>query len=152
MKKFRFLALAAAAGLLCAAQAQAESQKITLMTELTQTEEWTGDDGSAIKGIKVDTNASTFSGTYTNTKLPECKSLSVPVTGWINGETLTFTAVATSGPASCQGLTAWTGYYVPAARDIYTEFDKVVYKRGTKSTVTSGKATFHRVASQKSAG
>lgn len=150
MKKFRFLALAAAAGLLCAAQAQADSKKLTLVEALTLTENWASDDGAAIT-VKVNTSNNTFSGTYTNTKLPECKSLSFPVTGWINGDTLTFTAVATSGPASCQGLTAWTGSYMPSAHDIYTEFDKVVYKRGEKNNVTSGKTVFHKMPSQKPA-
>lgn len=72
---------------------------------------WANEHGSRLVVTAVAANGS-VSGTYANNS-PDfaCRGVAFPITGWLNGDMISFTTLWKNATSDCKSITAWTGYF-----------------------------------------
>ena len=72
---------------------------------------WANDHGSQLVFTSVGANGS-ISGTYANNAPGfECRGVAFPITGWLDGDMISFTTRWKNATSDCKSITAWTGYF-----------------------------------------
>ncbi len=83
--------------------------------------EWVNTSGSEMKITNIEADGS-ISGTYINRAEGfSCKDESMTLSGWIDGDLVTFSVRWKNSNVDCNSLTNWTGYY--ASGKIFTDWD-----------------------------
>lgn len=102
---------------------------------------WTSQRGSTLTIEAVAADGS-FTGSYINraTALP-CPNSPFKVSGWIDGQKISFSVRWRNATNDCHSITSWTGYL--SDRLIATEFALVYVNRQGKTAFSNGKDTFH---------
>lgn len=99
---------------------------------------WTNQHGSQLRIDAIAPNGS-FSGSYVN-RTGSCKDRTYPVTGWIDGQKISFTVRWANAAADCQGITSWTGYL--GAKGVLTHWTFVHFNHSGNPVLTSGTDVF----------
>ena len=72
---------------------------------------WANDHGSQFVMRSIGPDGS-ISGTYANNSPNyECRGITFPIVGWLDGDMISYTAKWKSGAADCKSITSWTGYF-----------------------------------------
>lgn len=83
--------------------------------------EWVNDGGSEMKISTINSDGS-ISGTYINKADGfNCKNEPMALSGWLNGDLITFSVRWKNANVDCNSLTNWTGYY--ASGKIFTDWN-----------------------------
>lgn len=108
---------------------------------------WTNQRGSTLTIDSVGSNGQ-IAGTYVNRAAGfGCQKTPYPVIGWIYGTAITFTVAWKNPSASCQSITAWTGFYLKG--EIQTKWQLVEDGATNPSQIMQGSDTFRRAAGEK---
>ncbi|TAJ83170.1 avidin/streptavidin family protein [Reyranella sp.] len=72
---------------------------------------WVNDHGSQLVIRSIGPDGS-ISGTYANNSPSyECRGITFPIVGWLDGDMISYTAKWKSGASDCKSITSWTGYF-----------------------------------------
>lgn len=84
---------------------------------------WVNDGGSEFTITAISSDGA-ISGTYVN-KVEgfECQNEPMAVTGWVEGNLLSFSVRWKNANVDCKSITTWTGYF--ASNRIYTDWDLI---------------------------
>jgi hypothetical protein len=72
---------------------------------------WANDHGSQLVIRSIGPDGS-ISGTYANNSPNyECRGITFPIVGWLDGDMISYTTKWKSGASDCKSITSWTGYF-----------------------------------------
>lgn len=81
-----------------------------------------------------------LTGTYENGGYIVCKGMVYPVTGWIDGNRISYT-VLRKDPRGCGDMQTWTGFF--SAGELVVQYLDV-FAKGGESTIVSGSDSYRR--------
>jgi hypothetical protein len=101
---------------------------------------WTNQRGSTLTIEAIAPNGS-FTGNFISRAGGACQNEPYPVSGWIDGQKISFIVRWANATASCEAITSWTGYLT--VRGVLTHWIIVHFNRGGSPILTSGTDVFH---------
>jgi hypothetical protein len=101
---------------------------------------WTNQHGSTLT-IRAIAPDGSFTGSFVNRSRGPCDNERYPVTGWIDGEKVSFTVRWVNAKSNCEAITSWTGYL--DHRGVLARWIFVHFNRDGVPILSSGTDIFH---------
>jgi|TARA_B110000259_G_scaffold162177_1_gene186774 hypothetical protein len=113
------------------------------ITSIPTPSAWDNQSGSTLVINSIDSTG-LITGTYVN-RAPgyACQNIPYPVTGWAYGTAITFNTIWQSASASCNSITAWTGFLYQGK--ISTLWSLTINGSSSTSQIIRGNDTFKQV-------
>ena len=107
---------------------------------------WENQGGSTLT-IDFISNTGLITGTYINRESDyACRNIPYPVTGWAYGTAISFATIWQSTLASCNSITAWTGFLYKG--QISSLWSLTINGTSSASQIIRGNDTFERIKNQ----
>jgi len=107
---------------------------------------WENQGGSTLT-IDSISNTGLITGTYINRESDyACRNIPYPVTGWAYGTAISFATIWQSTLASCNSITAWTGFLYKG--QISSLWSLTINGTSSASQIIRGNDTFERIKNQ----
>ena len=107
---------------------------------------WENQGGSTLT-IDFISNTGLITGTYINRESDyACRNIPYPVTGWAYGTAISFATIWKSTLASCNSITAWTGFLYKG--QISSLWSLTINGTSSASQIIRGNDTFERIKNQ----
>ena len=107
---------------------------------------WENQGGSTLN-IDSISNTGLITGTYINRESDyACRNIPYPVTGWAYGTAISFATIWQSTLASCNSITAWTGFLYKG--QISSLWSLTINGTSSASQIIRGNDTFERIKNQ----
>ena len=118
----------------------------SLYANLNAGSAWSNQSGSTLYIDNIDSSG-LLSGRYINRAQGyRCYDIAYPVTGWIQGNAITFTTLWESTTESCDSITTWAGFYWEGK--ITTTWQLVRNSTDSPSKILNGQSVFMAMEQQ----